>query len=73
VSEKALRILRGDRIERAVHRFDQCLPASALRFSQDTFYLAEGLFYGVVVSSALGGLPPPFLGVSESPRPASLA
>jgi hypothetical protein len=47
VSEKALRILRGDRIERAAHRFDQCLPASALRFSQDAFYLGEGFLDGV--------------------------
>lgn len=49
MSEKALRILRGDRIERAAHRFDQCLLASALRFSQDAFYLAEGFLYGVEV------------------------
>lgn len=49
MSEKTLRILRGDRIERAAHRFDQRLPASALRFSQDAFYLGEGFLYGVEV------------------------
>ena len=47
MSEKALRILRGDRIERAAHRFNQYLPASALCFSQYAFYLAEAFLHGV--------------------------
>ena len=51
--QKALRILKGDRIERASHRFDQCPRLLACAFSKcllaSAFYLGEGFLYEVEV------------------------